>query len=687
MFLKDGIKCHAQFLKSGLVPPIFTSNQLIHLYANHCLIHEAQKLFDEMPERNVVSWNVIISAYVKSNHLPQAKALFDSASVRDLVTYNTILSGYANADGYQSCAIELFLGMQRKRGEMGIDEVTLTTMVNLFAKLCSLTGGRQLHSYMIKTGNDRSGFAVSSLIDMYSKCGCFGDACLVFKGCEGPVDLVSKNAIVAACCKVGEVDLALRLFWRANESNDTVSWNTMISGLVQNSYEEKALELFIRMWKNRVKFNEHTFASILGACCGLRNLKLGKEVHAWILKNDLISNAFINSGIVDLYCKCGNMKYAESACSISGFENPFSITSMIVGCSMQGNMIQARRLFNSLAEKNHVVWTALFSGYVKSQQSEVVFDLLKEFREKEATTADVLILVSVLNACASQSALNPGKQIHGYLFRMGFQMDEKMTSALIDMYSKCGSVAYAENIFRRAVKRDSVTYNVMIACYAHHGQDVHAMHLFREMLEKGVRPDSVTLIALLSACRHAGFLDMGEKLFYSMKEGYNISPEIEHYGCMVDLYGRAMQLEKAVELFKQIPESQQDVVLLGAFLNACRLNRNVELAREVEERILKTERDKGARFVQLANAYAAEGNWDEMGRIRKLMKGNEAKKFAGCSWLYLDHRVHIFTSGDTSHFQAKTIYSILASLTGELCHIGRGPCVEDNSHGILLDKT
>ncbi|KAL0430793.1 UNVERIFIED_CONTAM: putative pentatricopeptide repeat-containing protein [Sesamum radiatum] len=187
--LKEGLKFQAHAVKSGFLPTVVASNQLISLYSKHGLIHEAHKLFDGMPERNVFSWNTIINAYIKSRSFTKAKSLFYSSPSRDTVTYNSMISGYARSDGYESEAIELFIQMQFDNDTSRIDEFTLTTMLNLVAKLKVLCYGKQVHSFMVKSGNDLSGFALSSLIDMYSKCGSFWDACRVVNGC-GSEDLV-----------------------------------------------------------------------------------------------------------------------------------------------------------------------------------------------------------------------------------------------------------------------------------------------------------------------------------------------------------------------------------------------------------------------------------------------------------------------------------------------------------------
>ncbi|XP_010255696.1 PREDICTED: putative pentatricopeptide repeat-containing protein At3g18840 [Nelumbo nucifera] len=659
--LEAALRRHAQLIKNGLPPPVFIYNQLIQFYSKVDRLKEARHVFDAMPERNVFTWNAIIYAYIKNQDLRQARALFDSAPHKDSVTYNSMISGYVSVNGFESQALELFSEMQAQ--QFRIDEFTLTTMLNLSAKLVAPLYGSQLHAYMVKTANDFSGFAVSSLIDMYSKCGCFFEACQLFNGC-GVLDLVSKNAMVAACCREGDMEMAIDLFRKAPELNDAVSWNTLISGYAQNGYGKEALELFVQMQENGISWNEHTFASVLSACSSLRSLRNGKEVHAWVLKAGLSSNPFINTGIVDVYCKCGNTEYAESV-HVTGSENAYTTTSLIVGHSSLGNMVDARRHFDTLAEKNSVVWTALFSGYLKCRQCEAVLQLFREFKEKEIVVPDALILVNVISACAIQASLDPGKQVHGYILRTGIQMEEKLSSALVDMYAKCGQIEYAEHIFLKVSSRDRVLYNALLAGYAHHGCEGKTIQLFREMLQRGITPDAVTFIGLLSACRHAGSVEAGEKYFSCMTDDFALSPEIDHYSCMIDLYGRANQLDKAMTLMKKIPV-EPDAVIWGTFLSACRMNGNTVLAREAEDELLRIEADNGARYVQLANAYAAEGKWSEMGRIRKMMKTREVKKLAGCSWVYVGNRVHIFTSGNTSHSEAEAIYSMLSYLDAEL---------------------
>ncbi|XP_059312505.1 putative pentatricopeptide repeat-containing protein At3g18840 [Lycium ferocissimum] len=672
--LLDCAKFQTHIIKSGLTPTIIDVNHLIHIYSKHSLIKDVQKLFDEMPERNVFTWNAIINTYVKDRNFVQARKLFNTAPLKDCVTYNTMLSGYVNCEGFQDQAVRLFAEMQFVDK---VSEYALTTMVGLVTKLSLLLYGRQLHSYMLKSGNSISRYALSSLIVMYSKCGCFKDSWSVFDGSDvGFVDTVSKNAMVAACFREGELQMAQGVFLSMPQLNDEVSWNTMISGFAQNGYEEEAIELFRSMVAEGFVWNEHSFSSVISACSGAKNLKLGKEIHALILKEGMSLNPFLSSSLVNLYCKCGLLNYAHSVCTTTQKENPFAVTPLIVGYSGMGNMLEARRLFDSLPDKNHVVWTAMISGYVKAHQCEDAFQLFRELITQETTVPDELIFINLLGACAIHATFNYGKQIHSYILRTGTAMDTKLANSVVDMYSKSGNVTYAQRVFQLTVDGDSILYNSMIAGYGLHGYENEAIQLFSQMTDRGFQPDEVTFLALLSVCRHRGLVKMGEKYFFSMSKDYKISPGTDHYASMIDLYGRANQLDKAVRLMESLPV-EPDAVILGAFLNACKMNRNAELAKTAEDKLLLIEGGNGSRYAQLAGIYASEGKWNEMGRVMKMMKGREAKKTAGCSWLYVGDTVHAFISGDRSHSDNDAIYTILGCLIKELTKLSATILLEE----------
>ncbi|XP_031501869.1 putative pentatricopeptide repeat-containing protein At3g18840 [Nymphaea colorata] len=656
---KECVRLQTFFIKAAVVAPVHVLNQIIDAYSKNWFIHEARQLFDEMPERNVFTWNNMINGYIINNDLFEARGLFELATEKDTVSYNSIISG-CTRNGCMEEAVDLFREMQANSIRM--DEFTLTTMLNLAAKLSELSYGKQIQSFLVKTATS-SGFLCSSIIDMYSKCGNLDDAVRLF-GEMSEKDLVSTNAMVGAYFRNGQLQQGLKLF-KEMDIHDTVSWNTVLSGYVLTGDPEKALEVFIDMAQSGVPQNGHTYGSILTLSASLKNVRLAKSVHACVLRNGLVSNSFITRGLIDVYCKCGNLKHAEFVAHEIPHENAYSITSLIVGHANRGNLYEASRVFDLLPEKNTVAWTALITGHLRLQQSDIALSLFREFQKKEATKTDELILISGLGACALQAAFEHGKQIHSYIIRKHIQVNEKIGNALLDMYSKCGNIRYAEEIFRKVMNRDLVLYNSMIAGYANHGREMDAINLFEEMIQEGKKPDEISFIAIFSACRHAGLVVEGENFFNCMVTDHGISPGLDHYACMIDLFGRSNCMDKAEDMIKNIPQ-EPDAIVLGAFLNACRINGKTKLAGVVEEKLLSLEADNGARYVQFANLYAAEGMWSEMGRIRGKMRGKEVKKFAGCSWIHVQDKLFTFTAGDSSCSEAQAVYATLESLNEEM---------------------
>ncbi|ERN15630.1 putative pentatricopeptide repeat-containing protein At3g18840 [Amborella trichopoda] len=700
--LLECLKLHTHIIKTSLPTTIFTYNQLIEVYFKNTYIGEARQLFNEMPQKNVFSWNTMINGYIKNTNLLDAQFLFDLAPERDTVTYNSLLSGYSH-NGFSTEALNMFKRMHKDGVHM--DEFSFTTMLNLAANLVVLCYGVQVHSCMIKTRNiGKDGFSKSSLIHMYAKCSGLEEARRAFddhgysenflhaverETSARPMikafdedkerenssaterqtskrELMSSNVMLAAYFHEGELDMGFN-FFSSMAHHDTVTWNTVITGYFQNGHGETSLELFAKMVQEGVKLNAHSLANVLSACASLKALKHGRETHGWVLKNGYEMNSFISNSLVDMYCKCFRLQQAELIYTRICPENGFASTSLIMGYAQTGKLDKARRIFYSLTNQNIASWTAMISGYVKIQQSKASLNFFWDFLQSEKTTPDQLMLISVLSACAMQANLEKGKQIHAYIIRNGIEIEEKLGTELIDMYAKSGQIGYAKEVFQQLPIRDVPLYNAMIAGLGHHGREMEAIQLFQEMENIGIQPNGVTFIALLSACRHAGLLNSGQKYFNSMVQGYTITPESSHYASMIDLLGRANQLEQAVLLVRKSKGSNGlDPIVMGALIEACKRNADSKLAKELEEELLRVDPQNGARYVQLANVYAAEGKWGEMGRIRRKMKERDVVKSAGCSWIYVRNREHIFTAGDRTHTEAEAIYKLLANLNKEM---------------------
>jgi pentatricopeptide repeat protein len=248
---------------------------------------------------------------------------------------------------------------------------------------------------------------------------------------------------------------------------------------------------------------------------------------------------------------------------------------------------------------------------------------------------------SILPACANLAALEYGKEIHGDIIRSGFQSDEFVGNALIDMYAKCGSIEKACKVFNNLLRRDVVSCTAMIGGYAMHGYSKEALQLFKKMLHAGIDPNHVTFVGVLSACCHSGLVDDGWQYFKCMKQYYHITPTMDHYCCMVDLLGRAGHLKEAQDFVNKMPV-KPNAAVLGSLLGACRIHINVDLAEHVAECLFELDPENAAPYVLLSNIYAAACRWDGMEKVRRMMKERRVRKKPGCSWIEVNKRVYVF---------------------------------------------
>lgn len=200
------------------------------------------------------------------------------------------------------------------------------------------------------------------------------------------------------------------------------------------------------------------------------------------------------------------------------------------------------------------------------------------------------------------------------------------------MHSKCGDLHSAWREFNRISNRDVITYTTLITALAEHGKSQAALDLMLKMQKEGVKPNQVTFIAVLNACSSAGLIEEGCMYFKLMTEVFGIMPLPEHFSCMVDLFGRAGQIERAYNLIKE-NASIVDATTWGSLLGACRVHGNVELG-EIAARCLfeMDPRDSG-NYVLLANTYASKNEWENAEEVKKMMSEKGIRKSPGCSWI------------------------------------------------------
>lgn len=341
--------------------------------------------------------------------------------------------------------------------------------------------------------------------------------------------------------------------------------------------------------------------------------------------------------------------------------NPNNITwtAMITGLSNSGDVSSARRHFDEMPEKDLVSWNAMVSGYVHNQQPIRALELFSRM-QSERFRPNRVTVVEVLAACASLGALDAGMWVHVYVGKNKFRLDPFLGSALIDMYAKCGAVEFALDVFGSLKERNTCTWNAMINGLALNGHAERGLDIFGRMqLERDVRPDEVTFVGVLMACSHGGFLEEGRKHFYGTIERYGVSLILEHYACMVDLLCRCGSLKEAEDIIRRMP-MKPDVVVWRALLGGCKLHRNVELAEKV---VSEMEAHGSGDYVLLSNLYASVGRWNEVEKVRRIMKSKGIEKTPGCSSIEISNTIHEFISGDKSHPR----YDDICAELEELC--------------------
>eukprot|EP01018_Ginkgo_biloba_P032089 Gb_22773 [translate_table: standard] len=504
----------------------------------------------------------------------------------------------------------------------------------------ALPEGKLVHAHIIQTGIkcQEEIFLGNGVVNMYAKCGTLVDA---------------------------------RRAWDRMPKRNLVSWNMLIAAHVRHGYAEEALTLFYQMQRTDIQPDQFTFPTVLTACANLAALEQGKEIHELIVRSGFQSDVFVGNALVDMYAKCGNVENARHVFEKMPQRDVVSWNAMIAGYVQYGHIDVALRLFRKMPARDVVSWTAMIAASARHGYCEDALTLFYQMR-RTGIQPNQFTFASVLPACANLAALEQGKEIHENIVKSGLQSDIFVNNALVDMYAKCGSIENAHNVFDKMTQRDVVSWNVMIVGYAIHGCGKEALLLFQQMQQSVANPDHVTFLGVLSACCHAGLVHEGWQYFNCMSQCYNVTPAMEHYGCMIDLLGRSGHLDEAHDLIQKMP-IKPDTVVWGSLLAACKIHTNIELGECAAEHLFELDCQSVTPYVLLSIIYATAGRRDGVEKVRKLMKDRRVKKRPGCSWIVVNKRVHAFVAGDASHTQMHQIYAELERLSGQMKAAGYVP--------------
>ncbi|KAG2322651.1 hypothetical protein Bca52824_015864 [Brassica carinata] len=503
---------HGHIIKTLPYPETILHNRIIHGYAKLRNTTYARRVFDEITQPNLYSWNSLLMAYSQSgNHLSEMERTFKKLPERDGVSWNLLISGYS-LSGLVGEAVKACNTMMREGSGGFLTRVSVMTML----KLCSDNGrvglGKQVHGQVVRRGFESYLLVGSALMDMYAKFGFISDAKTVFHGLKDR-NTVMYNSLMGGLLASGMVDDAKKLF-RGMEK-DSVSWTAMIKGLAQNGLEKEAIEFFRGMKMEGLAMDQFTFGSVLPACGGLGAIKEGKKVHACVIRTNFQDNVYVGSALVDMYCKCKCIDYAKT-------------------------------VFDGMRQKNVVSWTAMVVGYGQSGRAE--------------EAPDHYTLGQAISACANISSLEEGSQFHGKAVTSGLVHYVIVSNSLVTLYGKCGNIDDSTKLFNEMSFRDEVSWTAMVSAYAQFGRAIEAIDLFDRMVQHGLKPDGVTLTGVISACSRAGLVEKGQRYFELMTNEYGIVPSNGHYSCMIDLFSRSGRLEEAMSFINGMPFPQMRLV-------------------------------------------------------------------------------------------------------------------------------
>ncbi|XP_058080676.1 pentatricopeptide repeat-containing protein At3g49170, chloroplastic-like [Magnolia sinica] len=578
--------------------------------------------------------NSLITFYSKCWTLDDANKMFKTIPSKNIVSWNAIVAAHEQNDDEKS-AIDLFHRLLRLESCAKPNRITFLSVLSAVSSVSGLKHGREIHAQMIKMELEDNTSIANSLITMYSKC--------------------------------GEATKARRVFERL-PCRDIVSWNSMLAGFVQNEQLENCLELFTRMPLSGYEPDDHSFTIALGAVSSHPSMskcwRWGREIHGHVIRQSshaVVGTSTYNS-ILTMYAKCNKVADAE-------------------------------KIFKGINKRDSYSWNAMMDGYsINGNYNDVILlfiDMLEQSLQYDHLSFSIL-----LTACGRSASIQLGKQFHASVVKHRYNHCNLQTSslsinnALVSMYSKCGSISDASSIFVRMARRDVFSWTAMITGCAHHGMGYESLQLFERMIAEGIKPNSVTFLGVLTASAHAGLVNEGIHYFNSMSKSHNVNPSIEHYACMVDLFGRLGQfgiaktwVEAGISSLKL--EQGACLILWKVLLGACHAHKQLDLGVHAAMKILDLEPEDETTHILLSNLYAAFGMWSDAVRVRRWMKDKGLKKQeVGSSWIEVRNRRHVFVAGDVCHPHWKEIYEKLEALDGECRDMGYFPMMEYVLHDV-----
>lgn len=705
--LEEGKRIHDAAVEYGFMSDLVVSTSVVDMYARCGSVLDAQNVFNSLSDRDVISWNVMLSASSSGDLVEEAWSM-----------YEQMLEEGISANG------RTYVSMMQVCGIFA-DKEDGVVMDGRLTKAMSLQRGRSIHADAWRKGLESDVFVCNTLVSMYGKCGLIADA----------------------------HDLLRRLPVRT-----LVSWNAMLSAYVHQGQPEEALQLYMQLLEEGVSPDDRTFVSSLQACGMVAEMEegvlvhgewikgnalgKGKAIHATAWRKGFQDDLYLGSVLASLYGKCGSIQESSMVLQGLSHRDVASWNAMLTACNQQGqaqktwelygqlleegqcpnsrtfvlvlqacgllaetkggvrdgallkpeylervkllhsqasmrrcdsdvfvastlvssygkcgSIMDAWNVFDDLPCRNVVSWNAILEAYIQQGDGEKVIWLYEQM-QVEGVSPDEISLLSVLQAVGNLGNLDVCRRVHHSVLSSEGSLSSVLGTSLVNAYGRCGSMADARGVFDALCKPDLVSWSTLISGYARVGNWEASIQAYDAMRLMRLKPDGVTFLSLLSVCSHAGLVGKGVQYFESMITEYGITPDIEHYVSMVDLLGRAGYFTHVQDLLATMP-MQPSLSMWLCLLGACRKHGKVLLGQQFFKSALLIEPEDAAAYVLMASIYAQAGQWELVNNVHDLRKKAGAWKSPGQSWIRHQQGVTTFTVGDSKYINQEQLTCLL----------------------------
>ncbi|XP_021291797.1 pentatricopeptide repeat-containing protein At5g52850, chloroplastic [Herrania umbratica] len=662
-----GTCIQAYMIKQGFDQnPILVSG-LLDFYSKFNFIGEAYKLFIYVGNHDTVSWTMMISSFVQAQRWSKALQLYvdmieagvppneftfvkllGACSVLGLkygklVHAHMLLRGLKLNVVLKTALVDMYARFQRMEDAIKVSNLTseydtllCTAVISGFAQNFMFRKAIAAFREMRISGILPNNFTFSSLLSVSSlmlslELGEQIHSRVVVAGLEDDVNV--GNALVTMYVKCSDkIKDALRVF-RGISLPNVISWTSLIAGFGEHGFQQDALHFFVEMRVSGVQPNSFTISSIIGSFNAAKLLPQTLMLHGHVIKTNLYKDIVVQNALIDVYAGLGMLDYAW-------------------------------QVVHMMSHRDAITYTSLASRVNQLGHHELALHIITDMYNDDIKI-DAFSMASFLSASADLGTLVTGKQLHSHSVKSGLGRWVSVANGLVDLYGKCGCICDAQRAFGEITVPDIFSWNGLISGLASIGSISSALSAFDDMRLAGVRPDSVTFLLLLSACNNGKLVDLGLEYFQSMREVYDIVPQLDHYVYLVDILGRGGRLEEAMEVIQTMP-FRADASICKTLLRACKAHRNIPLAEDMARRGLELDPSDPAFYILLANLYDDSGRHDFGEKTRKLMREKQLRKNPSQSWVQIRSKVHLFVAGERSHPQINEIYEKIESIDAEI---------------------